>query len=105
MSGSRISAASNLSCAKPCDIEYVDVAEHDLARLDPLGADRFVVLGGPIGVNDHATYRVATQEIELLETRLAADRPESRAKNRLRGMPKTVHTDSPGQFSAESPRL
>ncbi|PYE21809.1 GMP synthase (glutamine-hydrolysing) [Rhizobium sp. PP-F2F-G20b] len=57
------------------EIEYVDVAENDLARLDPLGADLLVVLGGPIGVNDQAAYPVVTQEIELLETRLAADRP------------------------------
>ena len=57
------------------EIEYVDVAEHDLAQLDPLGADLLVVLGGPIGVNDHAAYPFVTQEIELLKERLGGDRP------------------------------
>lgn len=57
------------------DIGYVDVAEQDLARLDPLGTDLLVILGGPIGVNDHDAYPVITQEIELLKARLAADRP------------------------------
>lgn len=57
------------------NIEYVDVAEQDLARLDPLAADLLVVLGGPIGVNDHAAYPIVTQEIELLKARLAADLP------------------------------
>lgn len=56
-------------------IEYVDVAERDLAKLDPLAADLLVVLGGPIGVNDHAAYPVVSQEIELLKARLAADLP------------------------------
>ena len=57
------------------DIEYVDVAEQDVGQLDPLGPDLVVVLGGPIGVNDHAAYPVVTQEIELLRVRLAAGRP------------------------------
>lgn len=57
------------------DIEYIDVAEHDPASLDPLGADLLVVLGGPIGVYDHDAYPVVTAEIGLLRARLAADRP------------------------------
>lgn len=57
------------------DIEYVDVAERDLATLDPLSADLLVVLGGPIGVNDHEAYPVVTHEIRILKERLAADRP------------------------------
>ncbi|MEB2846426.1 glutamine amidotransferase-related protein [Endobacterium cereale] len=57
------------------EIEYVDVAEQEVASLDPLAADFLVVLGGPIGVNDHAAYPVITDEIELLRARLAADRP------------------------------
>ncbi|MDI7864193.1 glutamine amidotransferase [Rhizobiaceae bacterium n13] len=57
------------------DIEYIDVAERDLTTLDPLGADLLVVLGGPIGVYDHDAYPVVTDEIQLLRTRLAADRP------------------------------
>lgn len=57
------------------DIEYIDVAERDPATLDPLGADLLVVLGGPIGVYDHDAYPIVTDEIRLLRTRLAADRP------------------------------
>jgi GMP synthase (glutamine-hydrolysing) len=57
------------------DIEYIDVAERDLATLDPLGADLLVVLGGPIGVYDHDAYPVVTDEMGLLRARLAADRP------------------------------
>ncbi len=57
------------------DVEYIDVAERDPATLDPLGADLVVVLGGPIGVYDHVAYPVVTEEIRLLQARLAADRP------------------------------
>lgn len=57
------------------DIEYIDVAECNPSILDPLVADLLVVLGGPIGVYDHDAYPVVTNEIRLLRTRLAADRP------------------------------
>ncbi len=57
------------------DIEYIDVAERDAARLDPLAADILVILGGPIGVYDHDAYPVVADEIGLLRSRLAADRP------------------------------
>ena len=57
------------------DIEYIDVAEYDLATFDPLSADLLVILGGPIGVYDHDAYPVVTDEIRLLRTRLAAERP------------------------------
>ena len=57
------------------EIEYVDVAERDAAQLDPLAADLLVILGGPIGVYDHAAYPVVADEIGLLRSRLAADRP------------------------------
>lgn len=56
-------------------IQYIDVAEHDPASLDPLAADLLVVLGGAIGVYDHAEYPFLTAEIELLRVRLAADLP------------------------------
>ncbi|WP_339412927.1 glutamine amidotransferase [Pseudomonas sp. EA_35y_Pfl2_R5] len=56
-------------------IEYVEAAERDLGLLDPLDADLLVVLGGPIGVYDHASYPLLTDELELLRARLAADRP------------------------------
>ncbi|HUE90545.1 glutamine amidotransferase [Pseudomonas sp.] len=56
-------------------IEYVEAAERDLGLLDPLDADLLVVLGGPIGVYDHASYPLVSDELELLRERLAADRP------------------------------
>lgn len=46
-------------------IEYVEAAERDLGLLDPLDADLLVVLGGPIGVYDHASYPLLTDELEL----------------------------------------
>lgn len=57
------------------DIEYLDAADCDLGLIDPLSADLFVVLGGPIGVYDHDAYPVVNQEMELLRARLSADRP------------------------------
>lgn len=57
------------------EIEYIDVAERDAAKLDPLAADILVILGGPIGVYDHEAYPVVADEIGLLRSRLAADRP------------------------------
>lgn len=57
------------------DIEYVDAATHDLRSIDPLGADILVILGGPIGVYDHATYPIVAQQTELLRARMAAERP------------------------------
>lgn len=57
------------------DIEYVDVAERDPSSLDPMMPDLLVVLGGPIGVYDHDAYPVVSSEIQLLRTRLAANRP------------------------------
>ncbi|MBA4245655.1 MAG: glutamine amidotransferase [Pseudomonas sp.] len=56
-------------------IEYIDAAERDLSQLDPLAADLLVVLGGPIGVYDHDSYPIVSDELQLLRARLAADRP------------------------------
>lgn len=56
-------------------IEYVDVATRDLGAIDPLDADILIVLGGPVGVYDGATYPFIAQEAELLRGRLDADRP------------------------------
>ena len=56
-------------------IDYIDAADVDLASVDPLAADLVVVLGGPIGVLDHNAYPVLTLELDLLRSRLAADRP------------------------------
>jgi GMP synthase (glutamine-hydrolysing) len=57
------------------DIEYVDVAEREPGSLDPIGPDLLVILGGPIGVHDHAAYPFVTGEIELLRVRLTANLP------------------------------
>lgn len=57
------------------DIAYLDAGTDDLGAVDPLAADLLVVLGGPIGVNDHEAYPVVRQEQELLKLRLGADRP------------------------------
>lgn len=54
---------------------YVDAGVDDLARLDPLAPDLFVVLGGPIGANDEEIYPFVLDEIRLLERRLAAGLP------------------------------
>ena len=56
-------------------VEYIDAAERDLSQLDPLAADLLVVLGGPIGVYEHETYPIVSDELNLLRARLAADRP------------------------------
>ncbi len=56
-------------------IEYIEMAECDPAALDPLAPDLLVVLGGPIGVYDHAAYPVVSAERLLLEERLRAGRP------------------------------
>lgn len=56
-------------------VEYVDVAVADLDAISPLAADLWVILGGPIGVADAASYPLIATEIELVRRRLAADRP------------------------------
>lgn len=56
-------------------IEYVDSAEADLTTIDPLAADILVVLGGPIGVYDAASYPVITTETRILKSRMAANMP------------------------------
>jgi GMP synthase (glutamine-hydrolysing) len=56
-------------------IDYVEMAERDPAALDPLAPDLGVVLGGPIGVYDHAAYPIVTAERGFLEARLREGRP------------------------------
>ena len=62
-----------------CDAGYAvrfwdpgDGALHDLA---PETADLLIVLGGPIGAYEDASYPFLKTEIDCLERRLAADRP------------------------------
>ncbi len=61
--------------AKGFAVTMLDAATDDLRGLDPLAADLWVVLGGPIGVYDEPDYPFLATEIALLRPRLDADRP------------------------------
>ena len=56
-------------------ITYVDAGVDDLSRIDPLGPDILVSLGGPIGAYDEHDYPFLIDELQLIEKRLMADRP------------------------------
>ena len=75
MSVSRTPTVSWRRCAAGYAIEYVEMAECDPAALDPLAPDLLVVLGGPIGVYDHAACPIVLAEQRFLEARLREDRP------------------------------
>lgn len=56
-------------------IEYLDAGIDDLADGRAADADLLVVLGGPIGVGDVASYPFLRDEIDLLVRRLDRQRP------------------------------
>ncbi len=56
-------------------VRYLEAGIDDLTRVDACEPDLLVVLGGPIGAYEDAVYPFITDEIRLLERRLAADRP------------------------------
>jgi GMP synthase (glutamine-hydrolysing) len=56
-------------------VEYLEAPLDDLGAVDPLAADLWVVLGGPIGVYETAAYPFLERELALLRRRLAARRP------------------------------
>ena len=56
-------------------VEYLNAASGDLDDVRAEDDDLLVVLGGPIGVSDGHEYPFIETELELLEKRLAADRP------------------------------
>src|ERR1700693_1843433 len=56
-------------------IEIIDACTADISSIDGIGSDLLVVLGGPIGVYDRDAYHFINAEIELLSSRLAAQRP------------------------------
>ena len=56
-------------------IRYVETGYDDLAGLDPLADDLWIVLGGPIGVYEQDAYPFLADELQLLRARLAAGRP------------------------------
>ncbi|MEW5727975.1 MAG: glutamine amidotransferase [Pseudomonadota bacterium] len=55
-------------------IRYLDAPTGALAGLDPLADDLMVILGGPIGAYEEASYPFLADELRLVERRLAADR-------------------------------
>lgn len=56
-------------------VAYAEAALDALGALDPLRPDLLVVLGGPIGAYEEASYPFVLDELRLLEKRLAADLP------------------------------
>jgi GMP synthase (glutamine-hydrolysing) len=56
-------------------IEYLEACEDDLTAIDPLAADLLIVLGGPIGVYDEASYPIVSTEADILKRRMDADMP------------------------------
>ena len=57
------------------DVRTLDAGVDDLSTIDPLKADLLIVLGGPISANDEDAYPFLTDELKILEARLAADKP------------------------------
>ena len=51
-------------------IRYADAPTADFDALSKESWDLLVVLGGPIGVNDHADYPFLTRELKFIEARL-----------------------------------
>ena len=56
-------------------ISYREAAVDDLAAAEPAAADLLVVLGGPIGAYEDELFPFLTDELRLIERRLAAGRP------------------------------
>jgi len=56
-------------------IDYRDATTTDFHAIDPHAPDLLVVLGGPIGVYEQASYPFLTAEITLLRQRLARQQP------------------------------
>ena len=76
MSPSRISACSpRVLDEANWNVSYREAAIDDLSDPALVEADLLIVLGGPIGVYEVDAYPFISQEIALLERRLARDRP------------------------------
>ncbi|MCB2109001.1 MAG: glutamine amidotransferase [Rhodobacteraceae bacterium] len=54
---------------------YAEAGTAQWATLDPMASDLVVILGGPIGATDDATYPFIAHEIAFIEKRLAARKP------------------------------
>ncbi len=57
------------------DITFVDTYKDDISGFDALTPDLLIVMGGPPGVYQQDVYPFLTQEIRILERRLAAGLP------------------------------
>lgn len=64
-----ILAARGIQC------EIIDAPMAEVSKLDALGPDLLIVLGGPIGVYETEAYPFLAEEIALISARLAARRP------------------------------
>src|SRR5262245_62747081 len=56
-------------------VRYIEAGVEDLVQLNPLAPEVLIVLGEPIGVYQEQNYPFLTDELRVLERRLAADRP------------------------------
>jgi GMP synthase (glutamine-hydrolysing) len=56
-------------------IGYVDPGIDDLAAVDPVAPDLFIILGGPIGAYEEDKYPFLRTELALIDRRLAVGRP------------------------------
>src|SRR5262249_17403634 len=56
-------------------VRYVEAGLDDVGQLKPPAPQGLIVLGGPIGVYPEKGYPFLTDELRVLEQRLAADRP------------------------------
>lgn len=56
-------------------LTYCDVGIDPLKGLEPLAADLLIVLGGPVGAYEGEQYPFLREELALLTSRLAANRP------------------------------
>ncbi len=56
-------------------LHYYDLGLHELRTLVPPLADLLVVLGGPVGVYETDVYPFLAEERQILQERLAANRP------------------------------
>ena len=56
-------------------IKTLNAPRLDMSTIDPLRPDLLVVMGGPIGVYQQDDYPFLKDEIEILKTRLEADKP------------------------------
>lgn len=56
-------------------VHYYDIGLNELWTLDPLHCDLLIILGGPIGAYEDDKYPFLADELNIIEQRLAADKP------------------------------